>query len=105
MKAWLRKHPRVVVHYVPTSCSWLNLIERWFAELTNKRIRRGSFFSVPELITAINQFLTAWNDNPKPIVWTATVDSIVEKLARCRQTLEQIQPGCTAPKRRKRLSS
>ncbi len=105
VKAWLGKHPRFVIHYVPTSCSWLNLIERWFAELTNKRIRRDSFFSVEELIAAINEFLTAWNDNPKPFVWTATVDSIVTKLARCRQTLEQIQPGCTAPKSRKRLAS
>lgn len=105
VKAWLKKHPRYVIHYVPTSCSWLNLIERWFAELTNKHIRRGSFFSVDDLIAAINEFLAAWNDNPKPFVWTATVDSIVAKLARCRQTLEQIQPGCTAPRSRKRLSS
>jgi transposase len=105
VKVWLAKHPRYVIHYVPTSCSWLNLIERWFAALTNKPIRRDSFFSVGELTTAINQFLAAWNRNPKPFVWTATVDSIVAKLARCRQTLEQIQPGCTAPKRRKRLSS
>src|SRR6202522_3452164 len=105
VKTWLRKHPRFVIHYVPTSCSWLNLIERWFAELTNKRIRRDSFFSVDELVAAINDFLAAWNENPKPFVWTATVDSIVAKLARCRQTLEQIQPGCTSPKRRKRLSS
>ena len=105
VKAWLGKHPRFVIHYVPTSCSWLNLIERWFAELTNKRIRRDSFLSVDDLIIAINEFLTAWNDNPTLFIWTATVDSIVEKLARCRQTLEQIQPGCTAPKTRKRLSS
>jgi transposase len=57
VKAWLSKHPRLVIHYVPTSCSWLNLIERWFAELTNKRIRRDSFFSVEELTTAITEFL------------------------------------------------
>jgi transposase len=105
VKAWLSKHPRFVIHYVPTSCSWLNLIERWFAELTNKRIRRDSFFSVAELTTAITEFLVAWNENPKPFVWTATVDSIVAKLARCRQTLEQIQPGSTAPRGRKRLPS
>ena len=105
VKAWLKRNPRFVLHYVPTSCSWLNLIERWFGELTNKRIRRDSFFSVDDLIAAFNQFLAAWNENPKPFVWTATVDSIVAKLARCRQTLEQIQPGCTAPKRRKRSSS
>jgi len=105
VKTWLAKHPRFVVHYVPTSCSWLNLIERWFAELTNKQIRRGSFFSVADLITAINEFLSAWNQDPKPFVWTATVDSIMTKLTRCRQTLEQIQPGYTLPKRQKRLSS
>ena len=105
VKAWLKKHPRFVLHYVPTSCSWLNLIERWFAELTNKRIRRDSFLSVDDLTTAIEEFLSAWNENPKPFVWTATVDSIVAKLARCRQTLEQIQPGCTVPKTRKRKSS
>jgi transposase len=105
VKAWLKTNPRFVVHFVPTSCSWLNLIERWFAELTNKRIRRGSFFSVTELVAAIQEFLAAWNQKPKPFVWTATVDSIVAKLARCRQTLEQIQPGCTLPKTRKRKAS
>jgi len=105
VKAWMVKHPRFVVHYVPTSCSWLNLIERWFAELTNKRIRRGSFLSVDDLIAAIEEFLAAWNEHPKPFVWTATVDSILAKLARCRQTLEQIQPGCSLPKTRKRKSS
>jgi transposase len=105
VKTWLDKHPRFVIHYVPTSCSWLNLIERWFAELTNKRIRRESFLSVEDLVAAIEDFLAVWNENPKPFVWTATVDSIVAKLARCRQTLEQIQPGCTAPKSRKHMSS
>jgi transposase len=104
VKAWLKRHARFTVHNVPTSCSWLNLIDRWFAELTNKRIRRGSFFSVQELIAAIEEFLAAWNEHPKPFVWMATVESIVSKLARCRQTLERIQPGCTQPKTRKRLS-
>ena len=105
VKSWLNRHPRFQVHYIPTSSSWLNLIERWFAELTNKRIRRDSFLSVDDLIAAINEFLAAWNQKPKPFVWTATVESIVAKLARCRQTLEQIQPGCTAPKSRKRKTS
>ena len=105
VRGWLKRHPRFAVHYVPTSCSWLNLIERWFAELTNKRIRRSSFLSVDDLIAAINEFLEAWNEKPKPFVWTATVDSIVAKLARCRQTLEQVQPGCTLPKAPKRKSS
>jgi transposase len=105
VKSWLKAHPRFVTHFVPTSCSWLNLIERWFAELTNKRIRRSSFLSVPDLVAAIQEFLGVWNENPKPFVWTATVDSIVAKLARCRQTLEQVQPGSTAPKPPKRKSS
>ena len=105
VKDWLNRHPRFKVHYVPTSSSWLNLIERWFGELTSKRIRRDSFLSVDELIAAINEFLAAWNENPRPFVWTATVESIVGKLARCRQTLEQIQPGCTARKTRKRKTS
>ena len=105
VKAWLKRHPRFVVHYVPTSCSWLNLIERWFAALTNKRIRRDSFPSLDALVAAIEGFLAVWNQKPRPFVWTATVDSILAKLTRCRQTLEQIQPGCTAPKTRKRKSS
>jgi len=105
VKNWLNRHPRFKVHYFPTSSSWLNLIERWFAELTNKRIRRDSFLSVEDLIAAINEFLAAWNEKPRPFVWTATVETIVAKLVRCRQTLEQIQPGCTAPNTRKRKSS
>ena len=101
VQAWLERHPRFVCHFVPTSSSWLNLVERWFAELTKKRIRRGSFGSVGDLKKAIEEFLAAWNEKPKPFVWTATVDSIMEKLFRCRQTLEKIQPGCTRPRRKK----
>lgn len=101
VQAWLKRHPRFVSHFVPTSSSWLNLVERWFGELTSKRIRRGSFHSVEDLEKAITEFLAAWNENPKPFIWTATVESIVEKLSRCRQTLEQIRPGCTVPRRRK----
>ena len=101
VRAWLKRHPRFVCHFVPTSSSWLNLVERWFGELTSKRIRRGSFHSVAELKAAIDEFLAVWNENPKPFVWTATVDSIVEKLSRCKQTLEQILPGCTVPRTRK----
>ena len=97
----LKRRPRFVCHFVPTSSSWLNLVERWFGELTSKRIRRGSFASVEDLKQAIEEFLLAWNDNPKPFVWTATVESIIAKLSRCRQTLENIQPGCTLPRTRK----
>jgi transposase len=101
-QAWLQQHPRFMVHFVSTSSSWLNLVERWFRELTSKCVRRGSFFSVPDLRQAIEEFLQAWNEAPKPFVWTATVESIIAKLSRCRQTLEQIQPGCTLPRTRKK---
>jgi transposase len=101
VQAWLKRHPRFVPHFIPTSSSWLNWVERWFGELTQKRVRRGAFVSVPDLIAAIGEFLAAWNQDPKPFVWTATVESIVEKLKKCRQTLEQIKPGCTLPKSRK----
>jgi transposase/transcriptional regulator with XRE-family HTH domain len=101
VRAWLTRHPRFILHFVPTSSSWLNLVERWFGELTSKRIRRGVFFSVEDLENAIAEFLAAWNDAPRPFVWTATVESITEKLSRCRQTLERIQPGCTAPRTKK----
>ena len=101
VQTWLQRHPRFVPHFVPTSSSWLNLVERWFGELTSKRIRRGSFGSVEDLEKAIEDFLAAWNEKPKPFVWTATVESIMEKLSRCRQTLEKILPGCTQPRKRK----
>jgi transposase len=99
---WLQRHRRFVPHFVPTSSSWLNLVERWFGELTGKRIRRGVFVSVDALVAAIEEYLAAWNTKPKPFIWTATVDSIIEKLTHCKQTLEKIQPGCTLPRTRKK---
>jgi len=102
VRAWLKRHPRFVPHFVPTSSSWMNLVERWFGHLDNKAIRRGVFLSVADLQASIGAFLDAWNQNPHPFVWTATVESIQEKLTRCRRTLEQIQPGCTSPRSRKR---
>ncbi len=101
VQRWLQRHERFMPHFVPTSSSWLNLVERWFGELTGKRIRRGTFVSVEDLQEAIEEFLAAWNNDPRPFVWTATVDSIVEKLSRCKQTLERIKPGCTRPRMRK----
>lgn len=101
VQRWLKRHARFVPHFIPTSSSWLNVVERWFAELTSKRIRRGVFVSVEDLQQAIAEFLAAWNHDPKPFVWTATVESILEKLSRCRQTLERIKPGCTRPRMRK----
>ena len=97
---WLARHPRFVLHFIPTSSSWLNLIERWFAELSQKTVRRGVFHSVRDLQRAIAAFLAAWNAAPAPFVWTASVESILEKIARARQRLEQIEPGSTQPKRR-----
>jgi transposase len=90
VKAWLAKHPRFHLHFTPTSSSWLNMIERWFGKLTDKAIRRGVFHSVPELITAIEAYLEANNDNPQPFLWTATADQILEKVRRGRVALDAI---------------
>jgi len=87
---WLKKHPRFKLHFTPTSSSWLNLVERWFGELTQKRIRRGVFHSVPELIDTIYQYLDGYNENPKPFVWTAKVDDILEKVSKCKAILETL---------------
>jgi transposase len=87
---WLAKHPRFHLHFTPTSSSWLNLVERWFRNLTDKAIRRGVFGSVPELISAIEAYLDANNNDPKPLVWTATAQSILDKVRRGRKTLEAI---------------
>jgi transposase len=95
VRQWLAKHPRFVLHFIPTSSSWLNLVERWFAELSEKAVRRGAFRSVEELQCAIDEFLKAWNASPSPFVWTASVEKILEKFARCQRRLEQIKPGCT----------
>jgi transposase len=88
--AWLAKHPRFHLHFTPTSSSWLNLVERWFAELTDKMIRRGVFGSVDDLTAAITEFLRVHNNDPKPFVWTATAESILEKVRRGRVTLQQV---------------
>jgi len=87
---WLAKHPRFHLHFTPTSSSWLNLVERWFRDITDKAIRRGVFASVPDLIAAIEAYLDAHNDNPKPLVWTATAQSILDKVRRGRKTLQTI---------------
>jgi transposase len=99
---WLGQHPRFVTHFIPTSSSWLNLVERWFGELTRKAIRRGAFVSVPDLVQAIEAFLAAWNQKPRPFIWTARVEKILEKIERARAKLEAIQPGCTQPRRRQK---
>lgn len=80
-------------HKHPTSSSWLNLVERWFREIPDKAIRRDSFTSVAELIDAIQEFIDIHNDDPKPFVWTATADEIIEKVQRGRVALEAIKPN------------
>jgi len=89
VKAWMASHPRFHLHFTPTSSSWLNLVERWFRELTDKALRRGSFNSVPDLIAAIEEYTAARNDNPEPFAWTATTDSILAKVRRGRVALQQ----------------
>ena len=88
MKEWLAKHPRFFFHFVPTSLSWLNMVERWLNQITQKRIRRGVFPSVPDLIAAITEYIELTNDNPKPFVWTATVETIIAKVKRANEALD-----------------
>jgi transposase len=102
VKHWLKRHRRFVPHFIPTSSSWLNLVERWFRELTEKAIRREAFFSVPDLVEAIEAFLGAWNEHPRPFVWTAQLEDILKKIERARAKLESIQPGSTQPRRRRK---
>jgi transposase len=81
VQRWLKRHPRFHLHFTPTSSSWLNLVERWFSDITSKRIRRGSFKNVKELIMAIKQYIESHNQNPKVFVWTASVESIMRKIS------------------------
>ncbi len=88
VKNWFAAHPRYHVHFTPTGSSWLNQIERWFAEITAKRIRRGTFLSVNELTRAIEGYIRENNKNPKPFVWTATAKSILRKLKKYKEILD-----------------
>ncbi len=81
IQRWLLAHPRFVLHFTPTSSSWLNLVERWFAELTTKKLRRGAHRSVRALNTDIRAWIKTWNDDPKPYVWTKTAEQILESIA------------------------
>jgi transposase len=82
IQRWLIAHPRFALHFTPTSSSWLNLVERWFAELTNKKLRRGAHRSVRELNTDIRTWIDTWNNNPRPFVWIKTADEILDSIAR-----------------------
>jgi len=87
VKSWLSRHRRFHLHFTPTSSSWLNLVERWFSEITSKRIRRGSFKNVKELIKVIKQYIESHNQNPKIFVWTASVETIMRKISKCKDLL------------------
>jgi transposase len=90
VQKWLKRHRRFHMHFIPTSSSWLNLVERWFREITNKRIRRGVFQSVDQLIAAIQSYIENHNDDPKPFVWSAKAQDILEKVGRARAILDKI---------------
>jgi len=78
------------LHVIPTSSSWVNMVERWFREITDKRIRRGVFRSIPELIAAIEDYMNTHNQNPRVFVWTASVESIMAKIAKCKEALDAL---------------
>ena len=89
VKAWLKKHPRFHLHFTPTSASWLNMVERFFRDLTTKQLRRGVFHSVPELVATLTAYLETYNENPTPFVWTATSKDILTKVKRARRRLSR----------------
>ena len=92
IRKWFAKRPRFHVHFTPTYGSWINLVERWFAEITNKRIRRGVFRSVKELEAAIREYIEVHNENPRPFVWTKTADQILASIAPFAQRPCAVQP-------------
>lgn len=94
VQAWLAKHPRFKLHFTPTSCSWLNLVERLFAEITRQRIRRGAFHSLADLETAITDWIDARNANPRPFQWTAKARHIIIKHRRAKKALAAVEEGC-----------
>jgi transposase len=90
VKSWIQRHPRFHLHFTPTASSWLNLVERWFREITDKRIRRGVFRSVPALIAAIKDYLDNHNQNPQVFIWSAPVEQILAKIAKCKEALDAL---------------
>lgn len=91
VKAWQKRNPRFHIHFTPTSASWLNMVERFFRDITDKAIRRGVFHNVPDLITAIENYIETHNSDPKPFIWTATAADILEKVKRGRRKLNKMQ--------------
>ena len=90
VKSWLKRHARFHLHFTPTSSSWLNMVERWFREITDKRIRRGTFKNVATLINAIQDYLDNHNQNPQIFVWTAPVERILTKITKCKEALDAL---------------
>lgn len=89
VRRWLAQHPRFVLHFTPTSSSWINLVERWFSELTTKLLRRGAHRSVRQLNTEIRRWIDDWNENPQPFVWTKTADQILDSIKRYCERINQ----------------
>jgi transposase len=90
VKRWVARHPRFHLHFIPTSSSWLNLVERWFRDLTEKRLRRGAFRSVAALVQAIEAYVEHHNENAKGFIWTAKAEQILDKVRRARAVLDKI---------------
>ena len=91
VQKWLARHPRFTMHFTPTSASWLNMVERFFRDITTERLRRGVFTSVPELVTAIDEYIAHHNINPKPFIWTKTARDILQKVIRANSRLSSKQ--------------
>ena len=91
VQRWLKRHPRFHIHFTPTSASWLNMVERFFRDLTANRLRRGVFRDVIELVTAIEDYVDHHNEQPKPFIWTASASDILEKVKRARKSLVNVQ--------------
>ena len=87
--AWAKRNPRFHFHFTPTSASWLNMIERFFRDLSEKALKRGIFYNVDDLVGAINEYINAHNENPKPFIWTASATDILAKVKRARAVLNK----------------
>src|SRR5208282_1271549 len=90
VQRWLKKHPRFHMHFIPTSSSWLNLVERWFRDITDKRIRREAFPSVERLVATITDYIAKYNANPQAFVWMAKAEDILKKIRRARAVLNNV---------------
>jgi transposase len=99
IQRWLVRHPRFTLHFTPTYSSWLNLVERWFAELTTKWIKRGTHRSTRQLVASIRTGIERWNDEPQPFIWHKTADEIVDSLANyCQRINDSLSPVSETPR-------